>query len=513
MKTVILTYALMLVTISVEALHPGAARLRDFTRLNKRVSNHAKRVPSISNLARTIVNVEQLKPTDFLVNSSALPLITFPLQDSYAGRLPISSHKNETKQMFFWYWPSSAPTGSKTLTIWFTGGPGCSSLMGLSTENGPFLLPAGSKAPSYNKYNWATVSDMHRPFGATRKTQCIRIDEPIGVGFNLGTPNITNESQLADQFYDFLQQFYKVFPGLAKKQLYLSGESYAGFYIPYIASRIIHASAIEKKALPLDFQSFLIVDGLYSSFVDAQQAPVYNFVTKFQKYLNLNSTTVNQIRNISVSCGYQKLMDSITYPPKGKIPLPNGGKDIIPDGCDIWDIYNTASYEVNECFSHYKITAQCPELDPVEEIYFSKDEQRPDVQKALHVPNLGEWTFCSNNPVFVNDTDNSAYSESLFADLLANLPKGFSLWHGALDGILFSEGTKLAIQNLTWAGQQGFKKPITTPLIINGQQYGLYHTERKLTYIEFSGAGHMIPQDQPAAALHAFEWMLNGGNL
>jgi hypothetical protein len=50
--------------------------------------------------------------------------------------------------------------------------------------------------------------------------------------------------------------------------------------------------------------------------------------------------------------------------------------------------------------------------------------------------------------------DDSDYSEVLFPDLLQRLPKGFSLWHGTHDGVLFSEGTKIAIQNLTWAGQQ-----------------------------------------------------------
>lgn len=37
------------------------------------------------------------KASDFHVNSSALPLVTFPLQDSWAGRLPISNSSSEDK--------------------------------------------------------------------------------------------------------------------------------------------------------------------------------------------------------------------------------------------------------------------------------------------------------------------------------------------------------------------------------------------------------------------------------
>lgn len=36
------------------------------------------------------------------------------------------------------------------------------------------------------------------------------------------------------------------------------------FYIPYIASRILNASADEKKATPIDLQSIAINDGVYS---------------------------------------------------------------------------------------------------------------------------------------------------------------------------------------------------------------------------------------------------------
>jgi carboxypeptidase D len=47
----------------------------------------------------------------------------------------------------------------------------------------------------------------------------IYIEQPVGTGFTKGTPNIQNESQLANQFYGFLQQLYFVFPELASKVL------------------------------------------------------------------------------------------------------------------------------------------------------------------------------------------------------------------------------------------------------------------------------------------------------
>ncbi|CAE6478473.1 unnamed protein product [Rhizoctonia solani] len=466
-------------------------------RLRQALSAHG---PGTSPEPRSNVNEfitrsnKTLKPSDFLVKSSALPLITFPLQDSYAGKLPISANANETRQLSFWYWPSSTKAGSKKLSIWLNGGPGCSSFLGFLTENGPISFQAGAAAPTFNPYTWTNASDM------------LWIEQPVGTGFTLGTPNLTNEVQLSDQFYGFLQQFYKVFPDLIKKELYFTGESYAGMYIPYITSRIVNASPSEKKALPLNLQSFLIIDGVYASFITLEDAPMYNFAKKNQQILGINATTLERIRNVTVFCGYQEILDKVTYPPKGMIPLPNGNQDMYPSwDCLSSEVLYDAATDANPCFNIYRITDKCP----------TPSKNRPDVQSALHFPNFGNWSECApfEKPVFINQRDYSDYTETLFPSLISKLPKGFSLWQGVDDALLLSEGTKIMIQNLTWGGSQGFTKPPTTPLIIGGEKKGVYRTERKLTYIEFENAGHMIPQDQPAAALHAFKWMLYGGKL
>jgi hypothetical protein len=85
------------------------------------------------------------------------------------------------------------------------GGPGCSSLDGFLEENGPISWQPGTSGPVANPNAWTTVSDV------------VYIEQPVGTGFTKGTPNITNESQLAQQFYGFIEQFYSVFPELAAK--------------------------------------------------------------------------------------------------------------------------------------------------------------------------------------------------------------------------------------------------------------------------------------------------------
>ncbi|KAA1472748.1 alpha/beta-hydrolase [Dentipellis sp. KUC8613] len=444
------------------------------------------------------------KAASFHVNSSALPYIDFPLQDSWAGRLPVSNKTGDDRvlctltrtgllqQLFFWYWPSAQSTESDSFTIWLNGGPGCSSLAGFLQENGPISFKPGAQAPTANQYAWTEASDV------------IWIDQPVGTGFSVGTQDIQDENDLADEFYGFLTQFYSVFPELAKKKLYITGESYAvdvvGMYIPYIATRILQASAAEQAALPLSLQGLLINDGVYSSFVVDQEAPVAQFAKTNQQAIGLSDSEVANLARLSASCGrmsprYDDMLAQVTYPPKGKILLP-GNSEAIPGDCEMWGDFAQDAYGSNPCFNVYRYTDECPAPSDGSSTYLSLTA----LQKALHIPNSGVFSECSD--------DLSPYSEGLMPDLLAKLPRGITLWHGLLDALLFNLGDRLTVQNLTWNGAQGFSAPPTTPLIVGGSQRGVYRSERNLTYIEVDGAGHMIPGDQPETALHVFQAVL-----
>lgn len=99
-----------------------------------------------ASLCTTLTGVE------FAVNGSAIPDVDFDIGESYAGLLPISSKANETRELYFWYFPSTNPLAEDEITIWLNGGPGCSSLEGLLQENGPFLWQYGTFAPVPNPW-------------------------------------------------------------------------------------------------------------------------------------------------------------------------------------------------------------------------------------------------------------------------------------------------------------------------------------------------------------------------
>lgn len=119
---------------------------------------------------------------------------------------------------------TTLPCAQTVLTNLFQ--PGCSSLEGLLQENGPFLWQDGTYAPIENPYGW------------NRLTNVIYVDQPVGTGFSQGTPTAQNEVDVANQFMEFWKNFVDTFD-LTGYKVYVVGESYAGMYVPYIASGML----------------------------------------------------------------------------------------------------------------------------------------------------------------------------------------------------------------------------------------------------------------------------------
>ncbi|KAL8680006.1 MAG: hypothetical protein Q9186_003772 [Xanthomendoza sp. 1 TL-2023] len=165
----------------------------------------------------------------FLVNGSSLFEVDFPLGESYAGLLPNGPSGNSS--LFFWFFPAPLqnPKVGETITIWLNGGPGCSSLGGLLLENGPFLWQPGTYEPIKNPYAWNLLTNM------------VWVDQPAGTGYSPGPPSVNNEIDVANQFNDFWKNFVTTF-NLQDYSVYITGESYAGQYIPYIAEDMLNRS-------------------------------------------------------------------------------------------------------------------------------------------------------------------------------------------------------------------------------------------------------------------------------
>ncbi|KAH9927439.1 alpha/beta-hydrolase [Epithele typhae] len=447
------------------------------------------------------------KAAEFFVDGTKIPDVNFDAGPSWSGLMPISGAANETRKLFFWFWPTNNASNANDLLFWTNGGPGCSSLEGFLQENGPISWSWGQAEPTPNPFSWTNLANV------------LWVEQPVGTGFSQGRPDISNDDELAAEVAGFMEQFLEVFSELKGSNFWVSGESYAGFYVPYIANFLY-----ENPNPDLNLKGIWIADPSLTWGLVQQEIPALRFAQANKNVFPFNSTFWAQLQNISDTCGYTDYLDQVTYPPTGLLPLPAGAtfNNVtravgVRSDCRMHSPIQRL-LDINPVFDVYRVTDTFPNLWSVlgfprstqEFVYFN----RTDVQDAIHAPHIS-WETCGG-PVYINPATGGSGNDQSVASTLSVLPnvieksERVAIVHGLADFILVAEGTRIAIQNMTWNGLQGFQTPIEDEnfLVDNMGIFGNMHQERGLTYVEFFYSGHMTPQFVPWAAYQTIAYVL-----
>ncbi|KAF5315989.1 hypothetical protein D9758_018113 [Tetrapyrgos nigripes] len=238
--------------------------------------------------------------------TDSLPNVTFPLARSFAGNIPVDrkGHPNDT--LFFWAFEKqngslTADQSTEPWGIWLNGGPGSSSMAGLLFENGPIRIGPDYGATA-NEFSWNTIADY------------IWIDQPVGTGFSTADIDgyIADEDQMGEDFMSFLANLVKVFPSLATRPLHISGESYAGVYIPYILKTYFGMSNP-----PVKIAKIAIGDGSIGSGQEFELLPAVTVIETYPQIIGYDTEVYKYFKSQSHLCGYDV---NLTYPQDGIIP-------------------------------------------------------------------------------------------------------------------------------------------------------------------------------------------------
>ena len=101
---------------------------------------------------------------------TSLPgLATSPCFNHSSGYL--STGTSRDTHLFYWYHEAVADPKSKPLLLWLNGGPGCSSLGGMFTELGPFIVQK-------------TLNVTFNPYSFNKVANVLFLEQPAGVGFS-----------------------------------------------------------------------------------------------------------------------------------------------------------------------------------------------------------------------------------------------------------------------------------------------------------------------------------------
>ena len=106
-------------------------------------------------------------------------------------------------------------------------------MLAFMQEHGPWVMDDGEETFHLNNYSWNSNASM------------LYIEMPAGVGYSYcnttegSTDNCTfTDTNSAEQNLIALRNWFERFPEYKTKDLYLSGESYSGIYVPQLLNQI-----------------------------------------------------------------------------------------------------------------------------------------------------------------------------------------------------------------------------------------------------------------------------------
>lgn len=408
----------------------------------------------------------------------------------------ISFGKN--KQYFFWMFESRSDPATDPTVMWLTGGPGCSSMTGLLFENGPCKVNADKTSTTPNPYSWNTRANV------------MWVDQPPGTGFSKGSWDF-GEDGVAEDMYQFLQAFFKANPQYNKK-FFVTGESYAGHYIPAVTHRVYEGNTkLQDGDVKIDLKGMAIGNGLTNPQEQYKWYPEYMCTGAGHATPPINSST---------ECGLLKAADVVC---EGSLRGCNSGVPVVaPAACAAAMETCALAFQVPYMATGknpYDVRIKCekPPLcyDMDNDVAYLNDK---DVQKQLGV----DMRFSSCN-LIVNKAFTLDFMKNYHQLIPPMLASGIEvlIYAGDQDFICNWLGNEKWVQALDWTHKTEFNAAAKKPYIIRGKEVGRMDGKEvgelqsfsNLHFLRVAQAGHMVPLDQPEAALGMLNDFLDGAFL
>lgn len=379
--------------------------------------------------------------------------------ESYAGFITVNETFNSN--MFFWFFPAQLNSANAPVVLWLQGGPGATSLIGLFTENGPFYVT--KKGLKKRKYSW------------TRNHNVIYIDNPVGTGFSFTESDAgyaSNEFDVGMNLYNCLKQFFTLFPQLQKNDFYVTGESYAGKYVPAV-SYTIHTNN-PASDMKINLKGLAIGNGLCD--------PEHQL--KYGDYLYQLGLIDSKGRNV-----FHKYEErAVDYMKHKNFIAAFDVFDELLNG----DMTSGSSLFQNLTGFHYYFNYLHTDEDSTI-LYMGNFIQRDDVRKAIHV---GSLPFNTNKVV---EEHLKADVMDTIAPMLTELLSHYRclIYNGQLDIIVAYPLTVNYLQQLKFSSAEEYLKAERKSWKVDGQIAGYSKKAGNLTEVMVRNAGHMVPTDQP----------------
>ncbi|CAL0308664.1 unnamed protein product [Lupinus luteus] len=423
-----------------------------------------------------------LKEKDKIDMLPGQPHVNF---SQYGGYVTVD--KLAGRAFYYYFVESHHSKETRPLLLWLNGGPGCSSLAyGAMEEIGPFKVNSDGKTLRKNIYSWNYAANV------------LFLESPTGVGFSYSNRSsdyeINGDMKTAKDNYVFIVNWLERFPEYKKRNFYITGESYAGHFVPQLAQTILKQNKKTNNTI-INLKGIMIGNPVIND--ERDNRGMYDFLAShaiisdqaaydFKKFCNYSADP----KNIPIQC--DTAQDEF-YKDTDYIDLSN----IYAPVCNDDDPNLTATPKMNSIVT-----------DPCSDDYIHAYLNRNDVQEALHA-NITKlkypWELCSST---ISWGDSSPTIIPLLLEFLNN---GLRVWifSGDVDGIVPVTATKYSINEMNLSIKTAWH-----PWFVDGEVGGYTQVYKgDLTFATVRGAGHQVPATQPKRALSLIQHFLDGTPL
>lgn len=360
--------------------------------------------------------------------------------------------------------------------IWLTGGPGCASELATFYENGPAWIKDDMTFEN-NAYSWNEHSNV------------LYVDNPIGVGYSKLTTYdyVQDEDAISQHMHIFLLGFVEQHPEFKGRDFFITGESYAGHYIPAVS----HYLAFNQTNLELNFRGSAIGNGWVDPYDQYPQYAEFAYDNGL-----VNTTDYLMLTAAFQTCQY--LIDQKNY-------------FYAMELCQLSMSY-VLGYPWAPAFNVYDIRIPCehPTLcynftaattllngDNIREKLGVKGRPWTQCDMAVHTALLGDWIV--NMKDKVGDLLDAGY------DIL--------VYSGDKDYVCNWYGGRSWTAKTQWKGHDQFNNAEFEEWIVDGKSAGQLRAYKNFKFLRVYDAGHMVPKDQPKVALAMLdEFILDGAS-
>ncbi|KAL1743846.1 Alpha/Beta hydrolase protein [Schizophyllum fasciatum] len=408
---------------------------------------------------------------------------------------------SEDKSIWFWYFESRNDPENDPLVLWFNGGPGSSSMIGLLQELGPCRINNDSADVSLNPYSWNNVANV------------VFIDQPVGVGFSYGTTDVGTSQEAASDIWDFLQIWLKDdhFERLQKNDLAIWTESYGGHYGPTFASHFLDQNeAIASGSvdgITLNLKVLGVGDGLTDPL---HQYPGYVEYAAKNPYHQLVNDSVIKAANESLTKEGGCIDQIATC-------YANGTNDQCSEAQDYCNRYILTPLSGN--WDVYYVLSETPDPYPAD-----ITDYLGSISSAIGAES--NWSM-TNYDVYTNFAYTGDWMRNSALDLQRVVDAGVRtlVYVGDADFILNYPGIEAMMDALNTTLASDYAAQDLQPYTVSGVEAGKYKQVgdpsggNSLAFVRVYGAGHEVPAygwdslEVGQAAFQVFEQVMSGKGL